>query len=241
LPDRSWAEEPTDEIYFSEASKLYERGDYFGALTLYEKIRTSGKESGELYYNIGNCYLKRKELGEAVLNYERARLFIPRDGDLLANYAYALSELKEPDMKDSSFFLLASVRYIASFVSIDELTILVSIFFSLLFIIGILCSIHIFNKRAFFWSIASIGVLFLFFSMGLWDKIKTIEACAVVTEKEISVRFGPFERATTHFTVYEGMRVMIEEVKGGWVKIARLDGMSGWVETDTIKTLLGEV
>ena len=70
---------------FSEGNRLYQNGMYVEALEKYNEILDRGLESGELYYNIGNVHYKLQNPGFAVLNYERARRFMPEDDDLLNN------------------------------------------------------------------------------------------------------------------------------------------------------------
>ena len=76
---------------FYEANFAYKEGEYAKAILVYEEVLQDGLESGSLYYNLGNSYFKDEKLGKAILNYERAKLFMPRDGDLVSNYQYARS------------------------------------------------------------------------------------------------------------------------------------------------------
>ncbi|HSA31118.1 MAG TPA: tetratricopeptide repeat protein, partial [Candidatus Omnitrophota bacterium] len=84
-----FAEEPS--AVFAKANTEYQQGRYEEAGGLYEQILESGQESGALYYNLGNSYFKKGQIGKAILNYERALDFFPRDADLQANYAFARS------------------------------------------------------------------------------------------------------------------------------------------------------
>jgi tetratricopeptide (TPR) repeat protein len=76
---------------FDRANQYYQDKSYDSALTLYNGVARSGDESAELYYNIGNCYFKKGDLGHAVLYYQRAKRLAPSDDDIDANLAFAKS------------------------------------------------------------------------------------------------------------------------------------------------------
>jgi hypothetical protein len=58
-----------------------------GLLRKIEDDEYSGK--GQIYFNLGNAYLRLGDLGKSILFYERARLFIPKDADLNLILSYA--------------------------------------------------------------------------------------------------------------------------------------------------------
>ena len=74
---------------FLQGNRLYEAGDYRKALESYAAIAAMGYESGPLYFNLGNCYYKLNETGQAILHYERAARLIPGDEDLEVNLSLA--------------------------------------------------------------------------------------------------------------------------------------------------------
>ena len=78
---------------FYQANAAYKESKYDRAIENYEKLIKSGLESPNLYYNLGNSYFKKGEAGKAIVNYERAKRFIPNDSDLKSNYDYAHSSL----------------------------------------------------------------------------------------------------------------------------------------------------
>ncbi len=74
---------------FLEANEAYVSSDFMAAVSYYENIISSGIINGDIFYNLGNSYLKTGETGKAILNYRKAELFIPRDEDLQANLKFA--------------------------------------------------------------------------------------------------------------------------------------------------------
>jgi hypothetical protein len=225
------------EDIFKEAGTLYEKGEYAAAIALYEQILDRGFESGNLYFNIGNCYFKQDDLGRALLYYARSRRLMPRDGDLLANYTYARSLVKKPDMQHAEFWLIRVLRFFTHSFTVDELTLCASIIFALLLIAsGCLLLGHC-SKRLYYIFVTVFVLIVCVVSFGIVDGARSIGRDAIIVAKETDARFGPFERATVHFTVYEGMRVAVQERKGIWYKIERPDGNSGWVPREALEII----
>ena len=81
--------DPTQLFY--NANQAYEKRDYVKAVEDYVAILDMGLESGPLYYNIGNGFLRLGKVGYAILCYEKASRLMPQDSDLKANMAYARS------------------------------------------------------------------------------------------------------------------------------------------------------
>jgi len=79
----------------SQAVEAYDQGRYADAAVGFLALVEAGFANGELYYNLGNTYLKSDDLGRAILWYERARRWLPRDPDLAFNLEYARSQRKD--------------------------------------------------------------------------------------------------------------------------------------------------
>jgi len=70
-----------------KAQKLYEK-----AILNYEKIVSDGRiKNSKLYYNLGNAYFLKEDLGRAILNYRRAESLDKADTNIQKNLAFARS------------------------------------------------------------------------------------------------------------------------------------------------------
>ena len=78
-----------DSAAFEQANREFAAGHFAAAAAGYEQVLTSDGPRAAAYYNLGNCYQRLGQYGQAILAYERARLLTPRDPDLLANLALA--------------------------------------------------------------------------------------------------------------------------------------------------------
>jgi tetratricopeptide (TPR) repeat protein len=70
-----------------KAQKLYEK-----AILNYEKIISDGRiKNSKLFYNLGNAYILKDDLGRAILNYRRAENLDKADTNIQKNLAFARS------------------------------------------------------------------------------------------------------------------------------------------------------
>lgn len=74
---------------FAQANKFYEEKEFDKAIQAYEIVLKQGVESASLYYNLGNAYFKKGDLGHAILYYMRAKQLDPSDEDITHNLAFA--------------------------------------------------------------------------------------------------------------------------------------------------------
>jgi len=77
-----------EEIFF-KSNESYKQGAFEEAIQGYNQLIDGGLGNGHLFFNLGNAYFRMNKLGKALLNYERARLLLPRDADLNFNLAHA--------------------------------------------------------------------------------------------------------------------------------------------------------
>ena len=74
---------------FDQGNKFYEKENYQAAISSYESVANSGKQSAELYFNLGNCYYKLHKVAPAIYNYEKALLLSPNDTEIKTNLEFA--------------------------------------------------------------------------------------------------------------------------------------------------------
>ena len=224
---------------FFQANHFYKTEQYPQAIEAYEQLITAGVASGHLFYNLGNAYIKAGSTGKAVLNYERALQYLPRDADVKSNLEYARSLIEGDTTNGGDNWLLSRVFFLEHYFNLNELTVIVSLLYIGLMAILIL-SILVSNfRRASYYGIAVFGILLLFsivcFSIGLHKT--QFQHRAVITSEAIEARFEPSDDATSHFILHEGMLIEIAEHGAEWSKIRRWDGKSGWLKNHAFEGL----
>jgi tetratricopeptide (TPR) repeat protein len=216
---------------FYDGNLAYKNGQYAQAVADYEAVRAAGLESGPLYYNLGNSYFKAGEIGKAVLNYERAKFFIPADSDLKANLNYALGvlEIVRPvsivDKAMELFFGALSVNAAALFLS--------AIFLLILIMLKLRLFVPVAKGLA---SVVAI-VLFAVFITGcvyFYQKVVYLNNGGIVVMHKAQIKFEPENNATNYFELGEGDTVAVVEQAPDWYKIKRFDGKLGWVDSRSV-------
>ncbi len=211
---------------FAAATEAYKAQNYDKAVASYEEILRGGRESGALYYNLGNSYFKKGNLGKAVLNYERARRLIPRDSDLNFNASHARSRAGVPEAPGGFGAELVEQR-IRNWTD-RELA------WTLCGLALLLAAAHVSSlfgrwpQRARRAALGFLCVVWLICAGGFAVKLEAEKDLAVAVVAG-EAKFEPREDATTHFRVTEGARAKVLRVEDAWAKIRRGDGKAGWV------------
>ncbi len=222
---------------FEEANRCYASGDYGKAVKLYESILAEDFRSGNLYYNLGNAYLRSNDIGRAILNYKRSGEYIPLDGDLQANYRYARSLMNQSDIAEKDFWMIQWLNMAAGYVTLSQMITTTYVLYVLLIILVIVTFVYKKPGAYSNMTIFILVVLILLIVIPAKNKIKDMEEGAIVTVKITDVRREPFERSAGYFPLYEGMKVNILRHKGHWYRVMRPDGKIGWLEERDVTTL----
>ena len=230
-----------DNLFF-KANRLYFKGEFEAAVKTYESILKNynsellfySESCGELFYNTGNCYFRLGKKGKAVLNYERARLFMPRDDDLKYNIEYLQDMLEDniPQKKN-----IISDIFGVNFFSRTEIALLFCLVNCLLFLF---LSIRIFLKTE--WTFYLVNIFLIFWivsgvSFCIMLKETTFDDRAVILEKEVDVLAGPDKKDTLLFKVHEGTMAYYEKNESNFSLIRLPDGQRGWLISSAIETI----
>jgi tetratricopeptide (TPR) repeat protein len=223
---------------FFHANALYKDGQYEAAAKEYEQVLHAGLASGNLYFNLGNAYFKAGEKGKAILNYERARRFIPGDPDVEANLAYAQSltgaEACVPALWQRLVFPLAHRA------ATGRLAWIASVLYTLALIALTTYRLWPRRPRWLVYAAAVLAVLVVVASSSLARQALAEDwqhRVVVVASGETAARFEPAQNGTVHFALKEGTVIRVTDVRDGWRQVSRCDGRRGWVEMEAVEDL----
>ncbi len=226
---------------FEKGNALYQKGNYQEAITTYESILNSKKQSAELYFNLGNCYYKLNKVAPSIYNYEKALLLNPEDAEIQNNLKFAqklqIDEVKEvPKVGFSKLIqdFTSTFHYNTwAWISVGFATLF------LLFFVGYYFSQTTTSKRVFF--IGLFLVLFLLLisvSSAFFERNQNQnDRPAIVFAEVASVKSEPKNNSNDAFVLHEGTKVYVKETLDNWLKIQLADGTDGWIEKGNVKEL----
>ncbi len=233
----AWFGHPCEAGYFQDANLLYKNNKYDEAVSAYEKILEGGFESGALYYNLGNSYFKKGDLGRALLNYERAKIFIPHDSDLRSNHNFVRNILNVPPRYSSEPWFLRWLDRSFDGIAMNSLTVLAgALWFLILIILASILWLPSLKRPAVPLAVI-LAVMLLACSVALGRKAVSYERGALIIAGGVEAKFEPRDGATTYFSIPEGSFVTILDRSGAWVKVRRHDAKIGWVKDKAVAAI----
>jgi tetratricopeptide (TPR) repeat protein len=234
--DCLWGEDLSLSERFFKANAAYKNGQYEEAIQHYENILSGGWASGSLFYNLGNSYYKHHQIGRAILNYERAKFWMPRDHDLLANSRYVFSLSNDAAALDRDPVFIRFVNWLIGVLTVDELTLLTVILFLVLGALSLWGMLRRWPRGQFLGMMTVFMGMLLVFILGHVVKLRQFHQTWIVVQ-DTAARFEPRAAATTHYDLFAGARITLLSSADGWMKIKRIDDKIGWVPKETVEKL----
>ena len=226
---------------FDQANTAYTKGQYTKAIEQYESVLSSGDFSTELYYNLGNAYWKNKQLGKAVLNFERVLKIAPSDADAAYNLAIVQEQLVDDLDVIGTFFLkdwwqsfyqsLSSMTWSI----LTLLTICASVGGLILWLFGKERSL---KKKGFLGGLILLGLsLLLFLAARSQGNFEANSQQAIVLETAIDLKNGPDLQSTKLISIHEGLKVDLLDKIGSWYKVKLSNGEQGWLPITAVEEI----
>jgi tetratricopeptide (TPR) repeat protein len=222
-------------------NEQYLNGEYELAAETYQSIVDSGYTSAELYYNLGNAYYKSHNVTMALVNYERAHILDPKDGDILHNLEVAREFVVDRIEVLPEFFLRrAYVDFVKTFdADIWAILSLAAFILALSFLLVYFFSKSLGIRKLGFWT----GIMLLFLSLSTFlfafqqNRLITRHNQALILTPSVTIKSSPDENSGTDlFLLHEGTKVTIEDELGDWREVVLSDGNRGWLkESDLIR------
>ena len=225
----------------ANADSAYVNGNYQEAIKVYESLLKHG-ESAELYYNLGNAYYRTENITRAVLNYERALLLSPGDGDIRFNLQIARSKTIDKIVPESEMFFVTWYRSLVNIMSVDGWgrMALVSLALVIVLFLVYLFSARVWVQKVGFFGGGILLVVFVFSNFFAWQQRQQLlnREGAIVVAPSVTVKSTPAQNGTDLFILHEGTKVVITDGSmKSWREIRLADGKKGWIESKKIELI----
>ena len=226
----------------AQADSAYINNDYANAVYLYEDILANQGESADIYYNLGNSYYKMDNIAKAILNYEKALMLNPGNGDIRFNLELAQSKTVDKVTPMSEVFLVTWMKSLTNTMSEQGWSKLAIASF-ILTLLGLV--LYFFSKKITMKKIGFISALCLMlvcilanvFASSQKSKAQS-HSSAIIMEPSVTVKSTPNEGGTELFILHEGRKVMIKDnTMREWKEIQLEDGNAGWVPASVIEII----
>lgn len=226
---------------FENGNALYKQGNYEEAISAYETVFRSKKQSSELYFNLGNCYYKLNKVAPTIYNYEKAILLNP-ENELAKNNLELAQKMRIDDIQEIPKVGITRIfQTLTSCCHYDTWAWLAVGFGFLVFMffLGYYFSEKSILKRIFFSGmLVVLGVMFLSILAAVFEKNQfEKERPAIVFLEETTLKILPKPESKSLKTLHEGTKVFIETSKNNFKKVQLEDGTIGWIESDALKEL----
>ena len=231
------------EQFFTEGLELSRGGKKTEAAEALDKAaaryeRAASDETfanGKLFYNLGNVYFMKDDLGRAILNYRKAERYLPFDKKLQDNMAFARSRrvdvIEEHEQKrvmKTLFFL----HYDLPLVWREGiLLICVALFWASLAALR-------WHKAGWLRWVAGLScIVAVVFGVSVWLSYREMrQPSAVIVAKQVEARKGGSEAYDKSFEkpLHAGTEVTLTDDNGGWVEVRLGNGETGWLPKDAV-------
>jgi tetratricopeptide (TPR) repeat protein len=223
---------------FQQAGQLYQAGQYADAAAAYEKILVNGLENWQVHYNLGNAYFKQRQLGKAILHYEKAVALNPESEDIRFNLDLAnLSVIDRIPVPPRSLVViwLDAALHVISLRTAAILAAALWVVFFVVLIFKVLATGEFLQRFAqtLLWpSLVALVLVSINFGWQLYERASY--QYAIVLTSRVVVTSAPAEGATEVFTLHEGVRVQLETTSGNYQRIRLADGKVGWMPQEVL-------
>lgn len=225
----------------SAGDSAYTKEDYATAAQIYEGLLSDG-ESADVYYNLGNSYYKLGEIAKSILNYERALLLQPGNGDIRANLEVARAKAIDKVELVPEIFFISWIKSLINIMSVDAWAWwgIVSFLFFIVALYFFIFSKQVVLKKIGF--TASIVLLMITVCANIFASEQkehlVNRTSAIVMNPSVTVRSTPSESGTSLFILHEGRKVSIKDKSmREWTEISLEDGKVGWVPASSIEVI----
>ena len=223
------------ETDFERGNLLYESRQYTDAAKAYERSVQGGVAGSNLYFNLGNAYLRADDQGRAVLNYQRALALRPAHPEAAANLAFVRRSLNlaapSPDAWSQAF----------GWVGVDAWSVVAAIGMWAL-LAGLLLAFGAWPRVTLGWSLVVLGLAVfgvgLTALIGLRGGTRDAARAIVVSESGTKAHYAPADNSRDVQALAVGSEIRVLQDRGSWTYAELAGGVRGWVTSGDLERVV---
>ena len=211
-----------------QARKLYEK-----AILNYEKIISDGRiKNSKLYYNLGNAYFLKEDIGRAILNYRRAQRLDKADTNIQKNLAFARSRRMDTVEVRTEKRILETLFFWHYDFSIKTKFLFTCLGLA---IVCISANVMLWRGKSASWVVTAVicGLLTASFlaSVVVETRSRANTICGVITDQQVVARQGDGPNYPESFKdpLHAGTEFDLLERRSGWFHVRLSDDSDGWI------------
>jgi hypothetical protein len=212
----------------NQAQRLYEK-----AILNYKKIISDGRiKNPKLYYNLGNAYFLKEDIGRAILNYRRAERLDKADTNIQKNLAFARSRrIDTVDVKTEERILETLFFWHYDF-PIKTKFLVTCLCFA---IVCMSVTVMLWRGKSAPWVVTAVicGLLTAGFlaSVIVETRTRAHRVSGVITDRQVVARQGDGPNYPESFKdpLHTGTEFNLIERRSGWFHIMLSDDSDGWI------------
>jgi len=214
---------------FAKANQEYAAGDFKAAIDDYEELVRSGRDTPNLFYNLGNAYFRKNDFGRAILSYERALALDPHHPEAEANLRIARDEARALELVPNRWERIFAFADENQYALAASISFWIGIFSVATWVLG-----RGRGRGPIALSILSLSIFVI--AVGASYELsrgKNGRDLAVVTGDKVEARLATADNANRVLTLPAGSEIKIVSQRGDWVYAVLPNNLRGWIPSNS--------
>lgn len=216
---------------WTEGNQEYAAGHFREAAVLYEAVVQSGQTSAAVFYNLGNARFRTDELGQGILNYERALALEPQHPEAAANLRLARDKARALELKRNWIESRAARVTTAQFSIAAAIAFWVAVFA----LSGLFLTHRLSAARVGLLVFSLLALAVALYGLYSRETGPRGRALAIVVVKNTDARLATADNAGTVLTLPPGSEIKILSTRGDWIYASLPNDLRGWIPAKNAK------
>lgn len=213
---------------WKRANDEYAAGRFREAAELYQSLAKSGETTAALFYNLANADYRLGDLGQAILNYERALALEPHYPEAAANLRLVRDKARALELKRNAFEQFVARGTTTQY----SVAAAVAFWIAAFAIAGLFLA---WRGSALVATLAVLAVLTFAGAVYVLYSLRSEQLLAIVTAKNVDARLATADSAGTVLVLPAGSEVKILSTRGDWSYAALPNDLRGWIPANSVQ------